>query len=246
MTPPDGYVRARAGGAHVVARRPLLAGVEAALRTGTLYEYAARHPERRALAGRAPAYRVPLPDDGPPVVVRHSRHGGLLAPLTGDLFIAPTRAPRELAASIRLAAAGVPTPAIAAYVVYPVIPGLARADVATLALDGEDLAARLARPDRGQREAAWRATHALLARLAAAGARHSDLNMKNVLVVDAPGGGVEALVLDVDVVVFGVPGDPAVARANARRLLRSARKWRDQRGLRLDDGALAVLAGAAA
>ena len=45
----------------------------------------ARHRLRRSASG-----------DVERVVVRHNRHGGLLAPLTRDLFRAPTRAPREL------------------------------------------------------------------------------------------------------------------------------------------------------
>ena len=50
---------------------------------------------------------------------RRNRHGGLFAPLTGDLFLSPTRAPYELAASLNLLSVGVPTPAILAYATYP-------------------------------------------------------------------------------------------------------------------------------
>jgi 3-deoxy-D-manno-octulosonic acid kinase len=46
------------------------------------------------------------------VVVRHAWHGGLLAPLTRDLFAPPTRAPHELRVALRLADAGVPTPEV--------------------------------------------------------------------------------------------------------------------------------------
>jgi hypothetical protein len=115
--PPPGYVRGRRGVAELVARADVAAAIETALATsGTLYDYAARHPAARAFQGRAPAYAAPLPGGGLPVVVRHSWHGGLLAPLTGDRFLRPTRAGAELAAAVRLAESGVPTPELVAYV----------------------------------------------------------------------------------------------------------------------------------
>jgi hypothetical protein len=133
---------------------------------------------------------------------------------------------------------------MAAYVVYPVLPGLARADVATVALAGEDLAACLARGGPEARAGAWEAVHTLLARLATAGARHPDLNLKNVLIIPR-GARPDAYVLDVDRVVFGAAGDPAIYRANARRLLRSARRWRDRHSLPVDDAVLDALDAAA-
>jgi class 3 adenylate cyclase len=46
-----------------------------------------RHaPGATRAPGRGRAYAVPLPDGETRVVVRHSRHGGLLAPVTGDRF----------------------------------------------------------------------------------------------------------------------------------------------------------------
>jgi hypothetical protein len=74
-----------------------------------------------------------------------------------------------------------------------------------------------------------------------AGARHHDLNLKNVLIASrtpAPIG----YVLDVDRVEFGRAGDLAIADANLARFTRSARKWRSLYGARLEDSALAELA----
>ncbi|AHG91406.1 lipopolysaccharide kinase [Gemmatirosa kalamazoonensis] len=231
---PAGYTGLSAGGVHVICLAECAGAIREALGDGTLHEWAASHPERRELRGRGSAYAATLPDGETQVVVRHSRHGGLLAPLTGDRFLAPTRAPRELATSIALRDAGVRTPQMVAYAIYPAGPLLRRADVATrLVPDARDLGDAIgAVPDD-----AWiDATAALLRALAAAGARHPDLNLKNVLLA-ADG----AWVLDVDVVALGTPPE-AAARANWARLERSLLKWRRERGLAIADAALAELA----
>lgn len=223
-------------GVRAVARDDVAADVAAAVKaSGTLHGWASEQAGRRALHGRGVAWAVALPA-GPRVVVRHNRHGGLLAGLTGDLFVAPTRAPAELATSLRLAAAGVPTPAVVAYVLYPAAPGLRRVDVATLEMaDGADLPAALERWP-AHRTALLAATARLVAQLTRAGARHPDLNVKNVLLTihgDTP----LAHVLDVDRIVFGAPGDAGVTDANLGRLARSVRRWHERRGplLELDE-----------
>jgi hypothetical protein len=70
-------------------------------------------------------------------------------------------------------------------------------------------------------------------RLAAAGAQHPDLNLKNVL-ISSRDDGYSAYLLDVDRVAFHVPGDPMVARANLDRLLHSLRKWSAKPDTRAD------------
>ena len=174
------------------------------------------------MQGRATAWATSLPT-GDEIVVRHSRHGGLLAPLTGDLFIMPTRAPYELAASVRLAAAGVPTAEVVAYAVYPALGRLARADVVTRLLRGRALPeAWHATTTDDERWVLVEALRQLLGALRAAGAHHPDLNVRNVIVLDSAAP--SAAVLDVDRVLFGTPGDPALAELNTRRLLRSMSK----------------------
>jgi hypothetical protein len=42
-------------------------------------------------------------------------------------------------------------------------------------------------------------------------------------------------------VVFGVADDPSVRKGNLRRILRSARKWRDERGAVFDERELEPL-----
>jgi hypothetical protein len=44
-----------------------------------------------------------------------------------------------------------------------------------------------------------------------------------------------AHILDVDRIRFHIPGDPIVLRANIHRLEQSIRKWRQKRGLAIDD-----------
>ena len=234
---PAGYERFDAGRAEVVALHAAVEAVREALRAGSLYAYAQAHPDARPLVGRATAYAVPLPAGGGRVVVRHSRHGGLLAPLTGDRFLAPTRAPAELEASLRLTSAGVPTPALVAYALYPAGPLLRRADVVTREVaDARDLAAALAATtDPAERRRALAATARLLRQLGASGARHPDLNARNVLLA---GDGRTALVIDVDRVSFHAPHHPKVAAANLARLTHSLRASRQRLGLAVSDDEL--------
>jgi 3-deoxy-D-manno-octulosonic acid kinase len=139
-------------------------------------------------------------------------------------------------------AAGVRTPPVLMYGIEVVHGVLRRADVVTLEIvGGRDLASYLMPGEvPALRAEAWRATRALVRALNAAGARHHDLNVKNVLLTDGEGGLV-AWVLDVDRVKFGEPHAASVRVGNATRLLRSARKWRDERGAVLDETELAAL-----
>ena len=181
------------------------AAVDEILASGrTLHAWAAQSSNARALQGRITAYATTL--GGARVVVRHSHHGGLLAPVTKDFFFAPTRAPHELRISLRLRANRVSTPEVIAYATYAVIPGIERADVVTREISGQELMSTDGAED-------------LMIALSNAGAVHPDLNMHNVLV-----DGTHAYVLDVDRVYFLPPNDPRVMERNRARLLRSARK----------------------
>ena len=213
----------------------------------SLHAFAARHPERRELRGRGAAYAVPLPDGATRVVVRHSRHGGLLARVTGDRFLAPTRAPHELATSLRLSHAGVATPEIIAYAVYPAGGPFRRSDVATREITGgRDLAALLGDAQaRRDLAALFDATARLLRALARIGARHPDLNAANVLIGPGDDGAHRAFVLDVDRMSFGTAGDAGIAAANLERLVRSLRKLRASGRIVLSDAELSALATAA-
>jgi tRNA A-37 threonylcarbamoyl transferase component Bud32 len=168
----------------------------------------------------------------------------MLAGLTGDRFVAPTRAPRELQTALRLVRLGVPTPEIVAYATYPAGGPLRRADVATLEIpNGRDLGALLADTAPGAaRTESWAAVARLLARMTQAGVRHPDLNAANILLAPDENGALDGWLLDVDRVWFDAPGHPRVLEANLRRLTRSARKWRDTRGAQVEDRELHTLA----
>ncbi len=245
---PEGYEWFTArGGATVVAREELLPAVREAMAEGSLYDYAARHPRARTMAGRGTVYAVPLAGLADGIVVRRSRRGGMLAPITGDRFVLSTRAASELRIALRLAAEGVATPEVLAYATYPAGPFLRRSDVATREITrGRDLATALLNATADTKPPMLAATAALLSDLARIGARHHDLNLKNILLspsatADQP----SAYVLDVDRITFGEPGSTAIARANLARLGRSARKWRELYGAQIDDADVSWLAGAA-
>ena len=239
---PAGFERLLLGHAVAIARSDVALGLRRALvrpdgSRYTLHEYAARHPGARLLQGRGAAYAVPLTEAPFRIVIRHNRHGGALARVTGDRFLAPTRAPYELETSLALARLGVPTPEVVAYALYPPGGWLQRSDVCSREIaGGRDLAQVLTGEGATQRAAALAATATLVGVLARVGARHHDLNAKNVLLA-----GTEAFVLDVDRVKLGQRCESAL-EANLARLLRSLKKWRATTGARVTDEDMLQLA----
>lgn len=239
----DGYTRFIADGRKVVAREWAVPAIRDALIHGTLHEWAAGQNSCDHMYGRGVTYGVFLSagieKESPiPVVVRRNRHGGLFRFLTGEYFLMPTRAPLELAISLRLAAAGVPTPEVVAYVLYPA--GMfARSDVMTRRLpDGADFPAAWSSADVSSREALLLQVAHLLRVLVKAGACHADLNLKNIYIA-GDGSTMTPYLLDVDRVTF--PRSDDIATRNFERLARSVRKWRRQRGLDFDEEMLARL-----
>lgn len=233
-------------GGDVTARAPIVDELAALIAShGTLYEWAADQPQPRAMRGRAPVYVAALPSNLDTVVVRHAWHGGLLAPITGDRFRRPTRAPHEYEMSLTLRTLGVPTTTVLGYARYDAGLGLCRVDVITRFLpDAFDLgmvAAGLI-PEATCDEA-LDATRALLVRLAACGVIHPDLNVKNVLLTRDPQHRLRALVIDVDVIRLDRARAPQVTMAaNIARLSRSMRKWRTHFGCDVTDAMLSAFA----
>jgi hypothetical protein len=231
VTVPPGYVAYSDKGAEGALLASLEAPLRSAIAGGSFYGYAEHHPQARTFTGRGVAYAVPLPEGAADVVIRRSRHGGMLAAFTGDKFFGATRAPKELEISLTLQRRGVPTPEVVAYASYPADALRRRADVVTREVPrSRDLLAALIGADLARKQAAAAATGLLLHRMSLASARHPDLNIKNILLADAPDGAFEAYVLDVDRVWFDAPGSVRATLANWRRFSRSVQKHRAEIG----------------
>lgn len=237
--PISGYTRRRMHIAELVARNNVLDELANIIRRErTLYAWARGHQQSRALSGRAPVFVATLSDDaGTTIVVRHSWHGGLLAPITGDRFFKPSRAPLELMRSHMLRDCGIPTPEVIAFALYPAGMGFVRVDVATRYLpDSYDFAAVLSglAPDVN-REEAFAAIELLLRQLSRSGFVHPDLNIKNIL-LHRKEGAIVATVLDVDVMRWNQNAAAETnTQLNAERLLRSLLKARRQFGISFTD-----------
>lgn len=183
MRPPPGCEPIRTARARAFARVAERGWVEDLLvEHGSLYGAAARLDDAIVLEGRAPVYAVASPF-GRRVIRRYHR-GGLVAPLLGDRHVrlGPPRPLREARASREAARRGILTPPVVAGAIYPAGP-FYRADLVTEYLpDSVDLADVLFGSGgpftRGE---ALERTGRLLARMAAAGIRHPDLNARNVL-----------------------------------------------------------------
>lgn len=239
---PPGYVALSEPGVEGAALATLEVPLRAALAEGTFYDFAEHHAQATPFTGRGLAYAVPL-SSGDRVVVRRSRHGGLLGTIRDDRFLGATRAPRELEMSLTLRRLGVSTPEIVAYATYPAGPMFRRGDVVSREVPrSRDLAAALAALSRGDsKRVLLEATGQLLASMSLAGARHPDLNIKNVLLADNDFGGIEAYVLDVDRVWLDKKGALPVLEANLRRFSRSALKWRRLHGLPIEEADLLAI-----
>lgn len=228
--------------ADVTASPPLVGPLATLIEQhGSLYEWAAGMPQAVALRGRAPVYVADLPGTDVTVVVRHVWHGGVLAPITGDRFRRPSRAPVELAQSARLRVAGIPTTEVLGYARYDAGAGLCRVDVVSRFVpDAYDLGAvsaglvpGISLPD------ALTATLTLLRQCATAGVHHPDLNVKNVLLTRDANRRLQAMIIDVDVIQWdGARPARETMHANVTRLTRSMKKWRTQFGADLPDATI--------
>lgn len=235
------------GAADVTGTPTVLEDLAAIVREhDTLYDWAAEQPQPRAMRGRAPVYVATLPACGIPVVVRHGWHGGVLAPLTADRFRRPTRAPVEMERSAALRAAGIPTTEVLGFARYPAAFGLCHVDVVTrYVADAADLGMVLAGlAPFVDCETALACTQRLLMQLASHGVIHPDLNVKNILLRPTTDG-IEALIIDVDVVRWDASRSPMeTMHANVARLTRSVRKWRTHFGCDVTDARIAAFSDA--
>jgi len=231
-----GYQNDTVGPASIIAQDGSLGLVREAIATaGTLYEYAASHPDADTISGRQTVYVIPVPDSGR-WVVRQLSHGGMLAPLTGDRFLrlGVPRPFNELRLSISLRDLGIATPTVVAAVVYP--SGLVyRGEVAREEItDAADLAeclfdSKLSQPLRSD---ALSSAGQLIGCLHRAGIVHPDLNIRNVLIRwgDEP---IEAYILDIEKCWIEAHLSQRARRGMLNRFHRSIRKFEESTGQRL-------------
>lgn len=245
LDPPPPFEVSRVGDATVVARPRTLPDVEDALRReGTLFEWAASHPDRERMEGRGPLYTAPAPG-GERWVVRHYRRGGAVAPLLGDRYLrlGRPRPVREIRASEAVRERGIDTPPVMAAVLHP--RGIFyRADLATRWIPGSADLARTLFLDPGvgteARLEGCRAAGRLVARLQRGGLIHPDLNAKNVLLrwtEDPP----RPYVLDLDRCTVVDRPDAGRRDAMLARLRRSLEKWEAETGRALPARAWAAV-----
>lgn len=242
---PMGYASLTVNGRSAVACHWAIPAFREILNNHTLHDWAAAQIPHEQFTGRGVSYGVYLPTAGISesrikVVIRRNRHGGLLGGITGEYFAAPSRAPLELDIYQRLTAANINTPEVVGYALYPVFPGLVRADVVTRRLpEGGDFPDRWKSADRKCRDKMLEALARLLKELSTANIRHGDLNLKNIYIADS-GHNLTPYLLDIDRVTF--PEQVNVAQLNFNRLARSVRKWRDKWGLDIQETDLERLA----
>jgi 3-deoxy-D-manno-octulosonic acid kinase len=240
---PDGLHAVQAEGAVAFAAPEVEAWVHAVLGRGARLYEAAKQEAEALFQGRGPVPVVRTPR-GRWVVRRYHRGGLVAAPLLRDRYlrVGLARPLREASASHEARRRGIATPQVMGGAVYPSGP-IYRADLITEYVpNGTDLARALFRDELtvGERMQILRSVGALVARAAATGIEHVDLNAKNVL-LDWSAGGPTPLLLDLDrcrVLPVGVRGDPTPM---VERLTRSLRRHAELTRRGIGQGELAML-----
>ncbi len=193
--------------------------------------------------GRGPTSRVLLPQSRVALHLRPLRHGGWLGRLWLDLDFGLARPLRELRVTAELRARGAPVPEPALVAARRVLGPLWQSALGSVEQAGSESAlARLrAQPALRERiDLARQAGHSI-ARFHAAGGRHPDLHLGNLLVSGAAAAP-RVLVVDLDRARLAAPGSARRRARELARLYRSALKQRVAPGL--DRRTLAAFLGA--
>jgi hypothetical protein len=190
---------------------------------------------------RQSAYRLDL-GGGVELFARRGRRGGLIASILSDVYFGITPRPlTELAVTVEAVRRGIPVAEPMGAMIEWLSPVLYRGFFLTRAVRGMTLWEFLKTDDDptvrthvlGQARAAIGTMHDK-------GLFHADLNLHNLLVTQARDS-FSVVVIDLDKSrLFDAPLSAAMRRANATRLIRSARKL-DPSGKFLDAAALSIL-----
>ena len=220
--PASDYVEIRSHAARWTARRDCSKAVESGA-ADFLFDSAA-DPPVVPFAGRGPVVRFTLA--GLPAIGKRARHGGVLGPIFGDLYVRRRRVLDQAKMAQRLEAGGVATPRILAVGTARVLGPVHRQAVVSRELHGARNLLELAMtgPSRRRRSELLIQCADLVRRMHDAGFLHADLNVGN-LVLERDQEGERLHIVDLDRGRF----EPTVSRrkrlANLRRLLRSYEKW---------------------
>ena len=191
---------------------------------------------------RKSAFRMQL-DDGLKLYARRGRRGGLIASILSDVYVGIAPRPlNELAVTVQAMKRGIPVAEPMGAMVEWIGPALYRGFFLTRAVRGMTLWQFVKTDDDPTvRNHVLAQARAAIDAMQANGLFHADLNLHNLLVTQARDS-FTVIIIDLDKArLFDAPLSPAMRRANAARLLRSARKL-DPSGLFLDAAALSILA----
>jgi hypothetical protein len=190
---------------------------------------------------RKSAFRMQL-DDGPELYARCGRRGGLIASILSDVYVGIAPRPlNELAVTLEAMKRKIPVAEPMGAMVEWIGPALYRGFFLTRAVRGMTLWQFIKTDDDPTvRNHVLAQARAAIDAMQAKGLFHADLNLHNLLVTQARDS-FTVIVIDLDKArLYDAPLSAAMRRANAARLLRSARKL-DPSGQFLDAAALSIL-----
>ncbi len=190
---------------------------------------------------RHSAFRLSLAD-GTELFARRGRRGGLIASILSDTYFGMTPRPlTELAVTLEAMRRGISVAEPMGAMIERIGPVLYRGFVLTRAVRGMTLWEFLKTDDDPTvRNHVLAQVRAAIDTMHNKGLFHADLNLHNLLVARAHDS-FTVIIIDLDKSrLFDAPLSSAMRRANAGRLLRSARKL-DPAGQYLDAAALSIL-----
>jgi hypothetical protein len=227
----------KVGGRELVIRRDI--APQAARIMHKLGELAST--SEAGAGNRQSAFRLML-DDGVELFARRGRRGGVIASLLSDVYLGMSPRPlTELNVTIEARRRGIPVAEPMGAMVEWIGPALYRGFFLTRAVRGMTLWEFVKTDDDPTvREHVLEQARAAIDTMHDKGLFHADLNLHNLLVTQVRER-FTVVILDLDKArLVDAPLSAAMRRANAARLLRSARKL-DPSGKFLDAAAISIL-----